>query len=73
MIVYIWQGQRHKRLEPRRISVNEIPGRDIYELVAGALGRSFLNETDPLLWLSKNGIKKIVREENYDSSIETEL
>lgn len=69
----IWRGQRHKRLEPRRISVNETPGRDIYELVAGALGWSFLDETDPLLWLSKNGIKKIVREENYDSSIEAEL
>lgn len=73
MIVYIWQAQRHKRLERRWIFVKNIPGHDIYELVARALGRSFLNEVDPLLWLSKNGIKKIVREENYDSSIETEL
>ena len=67
MTVYVWYLDDHKVLRRKTIETDDNDHRhDLYEKVAYAFGRSFVSIVNPLWWLSKNNIKYITKDKDYD-------
>lgn len=65
--VYVFKQVDNKKIIHFKVYINENDkSHDFYEKVACALGRTYGSIINPLWWLSKNGVKYITREKDYE-------